>query len=141
MKVRKTLRKFLDVTGRHKQYFLRGHNSWFYFAFWLVNFTVIIYKLLLEDVVLPEWLRFSYFFVLFILIYIPLAIFVGRFDFKRGTFRGEVNLIRKVNPIWVQQFENQETIILEQKELRKELAKIKELLKIQIDIKDGGKKL
>jgi hypothetical protein len=50
-----------------------------------------------------------------------------------------VNLIRKVNPIWVQQFENQETIILEQKELREELEKIKELLKIQIDVEDGGK--
>jgi S-adenosylmethionine synthetase len=54
---------------------------------------------------------------------------VGRFDFKRGTFRGEVNVSLEVNPLIQQQFKNQEKIISEQKELRKELEEIKELLK------------
>lgn len=128
MKVRKTLRKILDKTGKYKQYFLRGHNSWFYFAFWLVNFTIIIYKLLLEDIALPEWMRFSYFFIVFVFLYVPLAVLVGRFDFRRGTFRGEANLSLEVNPIIQKQFANQEKILSEQKELRAELEKIKELL-------------
>ncbi len=129
MKVRKNLRTLLNTVGKFKMYFLRGHNSWFYFIFWLVNFTIIIYKLLLEDLFMPEWMRFSYFFILFVFIYVPISILVGKFDLKRGTFRGEVGVVLEVNPIWVQQFKNQETIISEQKELREELEELKELLK------------
>jgi len=129
LKIRKGLRKTLDTTGKFKMYFLRGHNSWFYFAFWLVNFTIIIYKLLLEDLVMPEWMRFSYFFILFIFIYIPLATIIGKFDYKRGTFRGEANLSLEVNPIIQKQFANQEAIILEQQKIREELKKLEEMIK------------
>lgn len=129
LKTRTIMRKLLNGVGKFKVYFLRGHNSWFYFAFWLVNFTIIIYKLLLEDIILPEWMRFSYFFLLFCFIYVPLAILIGRFDFKRGTFRGEMDVTLDVNPIVQKQFKNQEKIISEQKELREELEELKELLK------------
>ncbi len=129
MKIRKNLRTLLNTVGKFKMYFLRGHNSWFYFIFWLVNFTIIIYKLLLEDLFMPEWMRFSYFFILFVFIYVPISILVGKFDLKRGTFRGEVGVVLEVNPIWIKQFKNQEKIISEQKELREELEELKELLK------------
>jgi hypothetical protein len=78
---------------------------------------------------MPEWMRFSYFFILFVFIYVPISILVGKFDLKRGTFRGEVGVVLEVNPIWIKQFKNQEKIISEQKELREELEEIKELLK------------
>ena len=128
LKTRIISRKILDNIGKYKMFFLRGHNSWFYFIFWLVSFTTIIYKLLLEDSIMPEWMHFSYFFFLFIIVYVPLAIVVGRFDYKKGTFRGEVNVSLEVNPLIQKQFKNQETIILEQKQLRAELEKIKELI-------------
>lgn len=129
MKVRKALRTSLNNLGKYKMYFLRGHNSWFYFVFWLVSFTTIIYKLLLEDLTLPDWMKFSYFFIFFILVYIPIAVIIGRFDYRRGTFRGEVNLSLEVNPIIQKQFQNQELIISEQRRLSEELEKIKEMLK------------
>lgn len=129
MKLRPILRKVLDTSGKYKMYFLRGHNSWFYFVFWLVNFTVIIYKLLLEDLSLPEWMSFPFFFSLFILIYIPLATIVGKLDYRKGTFRGEALLSLEVNPITQMLVANQESIIKKQKELEEQIKKLLEVLK------------
>jgi len=126
MRFRSVLRRFLDKSGKYKMYFLRGHNSWFYFAFYIINFTVIIYKLLLEDLSLPDWMNFSYFFLLFVFLYIPISTIVGMLDYKKGTFRGEALLSLEVNPITQKMFENQELILKQQKELEDQLKKLLE---------------
>jgi hypothetical protein len=119
---KKRARSSLDFIGRIRLYFFRGHNSWLYLPIWFVNILIVFYKLLLEDLYfLPEWVSFWSFALIFSVVYFPLAVLVGRFDYYRGTYKGEVEVGLAVNPIWKKQFKEME-------ELRTELAEIKKLL-------------
>ena len=99
-------RKIIDRGSRYKQYFLRGHNQWFALAFSLINFTLIFYKLLLENLVfIPDYLKsYTLFVILFGLTYFPLATIIGFYDFKKGTFNAEQKLSREISPIWKELF-------------------------------------
>ncbi|MHA1200088.1 MAG: hypothetical protein ACTSQF_12225 [Candidatus Heimdallarchaeaceae archaeon] len=120
--LKKKARKSLDLIGRTRLYFFRGHNSWLYLPIWFVNILIVFYKLLLEDLFfLPEWVSFWSFALIFSVIYFPLAVLIGRLDYYRGTYKGEAEVGMAVNPIWIKQFKELEG-------LKTELAEIKELL-------------
>lgn len=68
-------------------YFRRGHQSYFAMFFSFLNFIVIQYKLLIENVF---WLRniftsLTVFAIIFVAIYVPIAILVGWYDTWRMT--------------------------------------------------------
>jgi hypothetical protein len=96
----------IDRGSRIKQYFLRGHNQWFALAFSLINFTLIFYKLLLENLVfIPDYLKsYALFVILFGLTYFPFATIIGYYDYKKGTFNAEQNLAKEISPIWKELF-------------------------------------
>ena len=107
MKEAKTkLRKLIDRGARLKQYFLRGHNSWFALAFSLLNFTLIFYNLLFKNLFfIPEILKsYLIFFLIFGSMYFPLAAIIGWLDFKKGTFKAEQALTLEISPIWKEVF-------------------------------------
>ncbi len=109
----------LDLIGRIRLYFLRGHNSWLYLPIWFVNIMIIIYKLFLEDLeFMPEWVSFWKFALFFTVLYLPIAVLIGRFDYYRGTYKGEAELGMHVNPIWKRQFNEMEILRNEVKELK-----------------------
>lgn len=106
IKMKHQARKGIDTGARLKQYFLRGHNSWFALAFSLLNFTLIFYNLLFKNLFfIPEILKsYSIFFMVFGSIYFPLAAFLGWLDFKKGTYRAEQSLTLEISPIWKEVF-------------------------------------
>ncbi len=119
-------RETLDFIGRMKVYFLRGHNSWFYFIFYFVNFTLIFYNLLIEKLYfIPSWFSFWKFALLFFFLYPPIAITVGRFDYRKGTYKGEQQVQQAVNPLWRENFERLTALEENLKEIKKELITIK----------------
>ncbi len=68
-------------------YFKSGHTVYFAFILSMLNFVVLQYNLLIERIpFLKQYIpRMSTFFILFSLIYFPVAILLGRFEFKKGT--------------------------------------------------------
>ena len=68
-------------------YFKAGHSNYLTFFISIFNFTVIQYRLLLSQIpffskLLPDLFSFI---VVFTVTYIPVAIIIGVFEFKRGT--------------------------------------------------------
>ncbi|MHA1303214.1 MAG: hypothetical protein ACTSQE_05655 [Candidatus Heimdallarchaeaceae archaeon] len=121
-KVKTQARETLDFLGRIRVYFLRGHNSWFYLMFYFVNFTLIFYNLLLEKLYfMPDWMSFWKFGLFFILVYPPVAILVGRFDFRKGTYKGEQQVQLAVNPLWRKNFQRMD-------ELENQIRELKDLI-------------
>ncbi|MFX1512972.1 MAG: hypothetical protein ACFFCQ_10325 [Promethearchaeota archaeon] len=110
--VKRFLRKKIDRGARLRQYFLRGHASWFALAFSLINFTLITYNFSFKNLYfVPDILkRFSIYFVLFIVSYFPIAAIVGYLDFKKGTYRAEQELTREISPVWSALFQEIEEI-------------------------------
>ncbi len=68
-------------------YFKSGHSGYFAFILSMLNFVVLQYNLFVERIpILKQYMpRMSTFFILFSLIYFPVAILIGRFEFKKGT--------------------------------------------------------
>lgn len=68
-------------------YFKYGHSGYFAFILSMFNFVVLQYNLLVERIpFLKQYMpRMSTFIILFSLIYFPVAILIGRFEFKKGT--------------------------------------------------------
>jgi len=68
-------------------YFKSGHSGYFAFILSMLNFVVLQYNLLIERIPLLKLYipRMSTFIILFSLIYFPVAIIIGRFEFKKGT--------------------------------------------------------
>lgn len=122
------IRTIIDRGSRYKQYFLRGHNQWFALAFSLINFTLIFYKLLLENLVfIPDHLKsYTLFLILFGLTYFPFATIIGFYDFKKGTFNAEQKLSREISPIWKELFSRIEKLENNGADLLKILEKLEE---------------
>lgn len=95
------LRKWIDRLSIIKQYFLRGHNAWFALFFSIINFTLIFYNLLFEKLFfIPAYLKsYLIFFIIFGILYFPLATIIGFLDFKKGTYSAEASLQKEVNPV------------------------------------------
>ena len=102
LKAKKQLRIMIDEGARLRQFFLRGHSTWFALAFSLINFTLIFYNLLFVKLFfIPEIFKsFSIFFIVFVTIYFPFATIIGYLDFRKGTFRAEQQLTKDLSPIW-----------------------------------------
>ena len=68
-------------------FFKAGHSGYLTFAISLFNFAVIQHRLLISQIpVLVEWIPdLSSFILLFIGTYIPLAIGIGVFEFRKGA--------------------------------------------------------
>jgi hypothetical protein len=115
------LRRAIDEGTRVRQYFLRGHTTWFALFFSLLNFTLIFYNLLFINLFfIPDEIKsFSVFFLIFILLYFPSATIIGWLDYRKGTFRAEQELAKEISPIWRDLFlkldvlEKQNAVLLE----------------------------
>lgn len=122
------LRNLIDEGTKVRQYFLRGHNTWFALFFSLLNFTLIFYNLLFINLFfIPDELKsFSVFFSFFILLYFPTAAIIGWLDFRKGTYKAEQQLTKDLSPIWRDLFvkldniEKQNIDLLRKLELGKE---------------------
>jgi uncharacterized membrane protein YbhN (UPF0104 family) len=122
------LRKAIDEGTKIRQYFLRGHNTWFALFFSMLNFTLIFYNLLFINLFfVPEELKsFSIFFSLFILLYFPTAAIIGWLDFRKGTYRAEQQLAKDISPIWRDLFAKLDSLEKQNIDLLKKLDVNKE---------------
>ena len=77
-------------------YLRQGHNTYLAFVISFLNFIVIQYRLVIQKHELTRELinHLSLFIILFLAIYIPIAVLLGYLDFKRGT----IPKIAKANP-------------------------------------------
>ncbi|MHA1910589.1 MAG: hypothetical protein ACTSYA_02735 [Candidatus Kariarchaeaceae archaeon] len=84
-----------------RTYFIRGHSQWFAYGISLINFVSIFYYLVIDKLsIIPDWFRFTYFILFFVCTYFPLTTFVGWYDYKKGTYRVEQNLVAEISPLW-----------------------------------------
>ena len=83
-------------------YVRRGHSTYLVFMVSLANFIVIQYRLLVEYIpVLHLLFREIWLFALsFIIVYIPLAAFIGWMDYRRLAVPVDMALMARANP-WV----------------------------------------
>ena len=86
--------------SRYWTYFRRGHNI--YLAFWLsfANFITIQYNLLVRNVVFLKdiFTHLTYFAIAFLLLYIPAAMIIGWYDYRRFAMPVELTLRARTNP-------------------------------------------
>jgi hypothetical protein len=88
---------------RYWTYFRRGHGVYLIFAISFLNFIVIQWRLLIEEVELLQALfqNLYTFIILFLVTYIPLATIIGWLDYKRGAVPVDQTVAARVNP-WIQ---------------------------------------
>ncbi|MFW9825384.1 MAG: hypothetical protein ACFFE4_20755 [Candidatus Thorarchaeota archaeon] len=105
--MKKRIRLLIDRGAILRQYFLRGHSNWFALLISLVNFTLIFYNLLFKNLYfVPEILKsYSIFFIIFGVIYFPVASIFGYLDFRKGTYKAEQALTKELSPIWREVFQ------------------------------------
>jgi len=86
--------------SRYWTYFRRGHNI--YLAFWLsfANFITIQYNLLVRNVVFLKdiFTHLTYFAIAFLLLYIPAAMIICWYDYRRFAMPVELTLRARTNP-------------------------------------------
>ena len=119
--------KVIDKISRYKQYFLRGHAGWFALTFSLIQFTVIVYELVLRNLFFLQDTplnRYSFFLIGFVIIYLPVATIVGFLDFRRGTYRAEQELSKELSPIWREVFKEFREMKEENKRLHEKVDKL-----------------
>ncbi len=102
MEVKYKLRILIDKIGRYKQYMVRGHSNWFALGLSIINFTIIVYKLLVEELYfIPAEIKSYWIFALiFIVGYFIVSTIVGYYDLKKGTYNAEQQVILQRSPIW-----------------------------------------
>ena len=114
------LRKTIDKFGEYRLYFLRGYTQYFALLISLFSHGLIIYNLLIKNIFFLSFFeRFSIFFISFITLLFPLSIFIGKFDYKRGSYNKEQETLYKNSPQWVRLFE-------EIKDLKNEISTLKQ---------------
>lgn len=119
----------IDRISRYKQYFLRGHAGWFALTFSLIQFTVIIYELVLRNLFFLKDTPFNHYLIflaVFTILYFPIAIIIGFLDFRRGTYKGEQKMARELSPIWRDVFAEFKTLREENKHLKQKLDRIEQ---------------
>ena len=81
-------------------YFRRGHGTYLVFFLSFSNFIVIQYRFLIQYVPMLEILFSSLlaFAIVFFLVYVPLAILIGWYDFKRFAVPIESTIGAKASP-------------------------------------------
>jgi len=83
-------------------YFRRGHNTYLVFLISFANFIVIQYQLLIKYITVLQIVFSSIliFAALFFIVYVPLAIIIGWYDYRKFAVPVDTELISKANP-WV----------------------------------------
>jgi len=81
-------------------YFRRGHGTYLVFFLSFANFIVIQYRLLIQYVPVLEILfsNIIAFAIAFFLVYVPLAILIGRYDFRKFAVPVESTIAAKASP-------------------------------------------
>jgi len=84
-------------------YFRRGHNTYLVFLLSFANFVVIQYRLLVEYVptlkmILSSLLVFA---MIFFLLYVPIAVLIGWYDYRRLAVPVDTALSARASP-WTQ---------------------------------------
>ena len=84
-------------------YFRRGHNTYLVFLLSFANFVVIQYRLLVEYVptlkmILSSLLAFA---MVFFLLYVPIAVLIGWYDYRRLAVPVDTALSARASP-WTQ---------------------------------------
>ena len=89
-----------DRLLRWLTYFRRGHNAYLVFLVSFANFVVIQYRLLIQYVPALKMIFTSLtaFVIAFFLVYIPLAITIGWYDYKKFAVLMERRLGALANP-------------------------------------------
>lgn len=87
---------------RYWTYFRRGHGVYLVFSMSFLNFVVIQWRLLIEQIELLEAIfqHFYVFTILFFATYIPLATIIGWLDYKRGAVPVDETVAAKASP-WI----------------------------------------
>jgi len=85
--------------------FRQGHSVYLIFALTFANFVLIFHRLLIERVpVLDKFFPDLWIFIIiFILIYVPLAIAIGAWH-RRTQLRVDSEVILRQNPLWAKMF-------------------------------------
>lgn len=83
--LRRTARRFRDLWI----YFKAGHSGYLTFTLSILNFVVLQHRLLIQYIpFLSKYLSsLTSFFLVFIFTYIPLAIGIGYFEFRKGEMK------------------------------------------------------
>lgn len=81
------IRRVLKLMRDMFIFFKAGHSGYLTFVISLFNFAVIQHRLLISQIpILAEWIPNLPSFILFFMVtYIPLAIGIGVFEFKKGA--------------------------------------------------------
>jgi len=137
-----SLLKIRERVYRYVVYFRRGHGSWLAYLISFANFVVIQYRLLVEHIPFLESLlpSLSAFIVTFFLVYMPLAVLIGRYDIKKATVPKEVEVspffyrplgkeVKVYYPVWDTILEALEKIA-EKEGLEDEINRIREAREI-----------
>ena len=90
--IRRTSRKLKDLW----MYFKTGHSGYLVYSLSIPNFVVLQHRLLVSYIAfLSRYMsRLSTFIIVFVVTYIPLSIFIGYFEFRKG----EVTRRPMINP-------------------------------------------
>jgi len=133
-----SLLRIRERVYRYVVYFRRGHGSWLVYLISFANFVVIQYRLLVERIPFLESLlpSLSAFIVTFFLVYVPLAVIIGRYDIKKATVPKEVEVspffyrplgkeVKVYYPVWDTILEALEKIA-EKEGLEDEVKRIRE---------------
>ena len=81
-------------------YFRRGHAVYLAFVISFMNFIVIQYRLLIEQIPMLSFI-FSHlylFAIMFVFVYIPISAIIGWIDYKRGSVPVDQEIAAQVNP-------------------------------------------
>ena len=70
-------------------YFKAGHGGYLVYSLSILNFVVLQHRLLISYIpILSRYLnRLSTFVVAFVVIYVPMAVLIGYFEFQKGEVR------------------------------------------------------
>jgi len=137
-----SLLKIREKIYRYVVYFRRGHGSWLAYLISFANFVVIQYRLLVERIPFLESLlpSLSAFIATFFLVYVPIAIIIGRYDIKKATVPKEVEVspffyrpvgkeVKIYYPVWDTILEALEKIA-EKEGLKDEINRIREVREV-----------
>jgi len=117
-RVKRILRKLFDTLSVVRFYFVRGHGIYLAMPLSLLNCSLLVYNFLIKKMVVRPAILDNYisFVFLFLLVFVPLAYFLGLFDYHKGMYQREQEETIKLNPIYKTMYSKLDTIIEQTKE-------------------------
>ena len=128
MIIKTILRKFFDGFGKYRIYFTRGYSTYFGLFLTLFNTSVLAYNFVIINTPFLYFLfgRFWIFTLVFVVVLVSFGTLLGRFDFKRGSYKKEVLVVAEVNPIWQRVFKSLDSINEQLGSIEERLKKLEE---------------